>query len=225
MDKKKLFLLIFVLAALLSCGSSKTSVSESCPLQAEAGVVINGVRWATRNVAAPGTFAANPQDAGMFYQWGRSTGWSTTNVLRQWDNNRNRWVTAHWITAVAPGSTWTRDNDPCPAGWRVPAQSELDSLRSAGSTWTSNWRGTGVRGRVFGTYPYQIFLPAMGLRDSTTGERASGPVGRYWSSGRMSLLFNSSSVGGIGEGSRFISRSDEFSVRTSGFLVRCVAED
>ena len=27
------------------------------------GVVINGVKWATRNVATPGTFAANPEVA------------------------------------------------------------------------------------------------------------------------------------------------------------------
>ena len=38
------------------------------------GVVINGVRWATRNVDKPGTFAANPEDAGMLYQWNRKVG-------------------------------------------------------------------------------------------------------------------------------------------------------
>jgi len=35
----------------------------------DAGVIINGIKWATRNVDMPGTFAANPEDAGMFYQW------------------------------------------------------------------------------------------------------------------------------------------------------------
>ena len=33
------------------------------------GVVINGVRWATRNVDAPGTFARNPENAGRFFTW------------------------------------------------------------------------------------------------------------------------------------------------------------
>ena len=33
------------------------------------GVVINGVRWATRNVDAPGTFAQSPEDAGGFFTW------------------------------------------------------------------------------------------------------------------------------------------------------------
>ncbi|MDR1809513.1 MAG: hypothetical protein LBR34_03800, partial [Prevotella sp.] len=57
------------------------------------GVVINGVRWATRNVDAPGTFAATPESAGMFYQWNRSLGWSSSNPLvnsnggTTWDNS------------------------------------------------------------------------------------------------------------------------------------------
>ena len=35
------------------------------------GVLVDGIRWATRNVGAHGNFAATPQDAGGFYQWGR----------------------------------------------------------------------------------------------------------------------------------------------------------
>ena len=37
--------------------------------QEETGVVINGVRWATRNVGAPGTFVENPEDYGGYYTW------------------------------------------------------------------------------------------------------------------------------------------------------------
>jgi len=35
------------------------------------GVLINGVRWATRNLAAHGEFVANPEDFGALFQWGR----------------------------------------------------------------------------------------------------------------------------------------------------------
>ncbi len=31
------------------------------------GVVINGIKWATRNVETPGTFARNPWDFGLIY--------------------------------------------------------------------------------------------------------------------------------------------------------------
>ena len=44
-------------------------------------VIINGVKWATCNVDAPGTFAAAPESAGMFYQWNRKIGWSATDPM------------------------------------------------------------------------------------------------------------------------------------------------
>jgi len=75
--KKKYFssfwlLLIMSMAtvAFNSCSKDDEDKKKD-PLTYDEGVVINGVKWATRNVAAPGTFAANPQDAGMFYQWNR----------------------------------------------------------------------------------------------------------------------------------------------------------
>ena len=50
------------------------------------GVMIGGIRWATRNVNAPGTFATNPEDFGMYYQWNRRQGWVILNNIRNWDN-------------------------------------------------------------------------------------------------------------------------------------------
>ena len=41
---------------------------QSCP---EGSVMINGVCWATRNVAAHGVFVENPEDYGALFQWGR----------------------------------------------------------------------------------------------------------------------------------------------------------
>ncbi|MDL2311458.1 fibrobacter succinogenes major paralogous domain-containing protein [Bacteroidales bacterium OttesenSCG-928-B11] len=37
----------------------------------EKGVVIDGVKWATRNLAAHGQFVENPEDYGALFQWGR----------------------------------------------------------------------------------------------------------------------------------------------------------
>jgi hypothetical protein len=37
----------------------------------DVGVVINGVKWATRNLAAHGKFAEKPEDYGALFQWGR----------------------------------------------------------------------------------------------------------------------------------------------------------
>jgi len=46
-----------------ACNNDEPTLS---PNQIDEGVVINGIRWATRNVDAPGTFVDNPEDAGMF---------------------------------------------------------------------------------------------------------------------------------------------------------------
>ena len=48
---------------------STVKATPTDPLTHDAGVVINGITWATRNVDEPGKFAARPEDAGMYYQW------------------------------------------------------------------------------------------------------------------------------------------------------------
>jgi uncharacterized protein (TIGR02145 family) len=37
----------------------------------EIGIVINGIKWATRNLAFKGKFVENPEDYGALFQWGR----------------------------------------------------------------------------------------------------------------------------------------------------------
>ena len=172
------------------------------------GVLINGVVWATRNVDTPGTFAENPESAGRFFQWGTLNGvthhWASTGTVTGWNNSTNR---------VA----WTSSNDPCPAGWRVPTESELTNLRNQPNTWTTR---NGVNGRVFGTAPNQIFLPAAGSRGSTTGAlRDVGTSGNYWSS----TQFGIASAWLLWFSSASSSTSDAWS-RANGFSLRCVAD-
>ena len=175
------------------------------------GVIINGIRWATRNVDIPGTFADNPQDAGMFYQWNRRVGWSSTNPIV----NSNGGTTLD--SSNPEGTEWYAENDPCPAGWRVPTREELQSLNSAGSIWITH---NGINGRLFGTVaPNQIFLPAAGHRFFTPDALLNvGARGNYWSSTQIDgefaqgLWFNSGSV------------DVSWYWRTNGLSVRCVAE-
>ena len=175
------------------------------------GLVIAGRRWATRNVDAPGTFAQNPQDAGMFYQWNRRVGWASTgyefpNPMPGWNNT------------LPTGTEWYAENDPCPRGWRVPMSPELEALVAAGSTWVTNWNNTGVSGRLYGTSPYQIFLPAAGSRFFTAGYLHDGG-GNYWSNWSSPISFATwrlvfwQGVSTIGIGSN----------RAQGYSVRCVA--
>ena len=176
-------------------------------------VKINGIRWATRNVDMPGTFAENPWDAGMFFQWNRRVGWSGTDPLVNSDGG------TVWNGTIPDGTAWYPENDPCPTGWRVPTVTEFQSLNSAGSIWTSNWNGTGVAGRLYGIAPNQIFLPAARARSGSNGAIWATLNGNYWSSttqtqgGALDLWFGSGH-----------SHPGDSVVRVNGYSVRCVAE-
>ena len=156
------------LTFLTNCSARKTTPTAD-PLTTDIGVTINGITWATRNVDAPGTFAANPEDAGMFFQWNRRKGWNATDEeVEGWDNS------------YSTGTEWyAKENDPCPKGWRVPTTDELRLLINAGSEWIIQ---NGVNGRIFGTVPNQIFIPTAGAARGTNGEFIYiNEWGFYWS--------------------------------------------
>jgi len=160
MNTKKVFLTTIALMGL--CAS--TAFAQ------ETGIEIKGITWATRNVAAPGTFAANPENPGMFYQWNRKKAWSATG----------EYVTG-WDSSKPTGETWAPENDPCPAGWRVPTNEELESLMSTIKYWVSS----SPQGCYFGSgdnIENMLFLPAAGMRYYNNGELVwRGTYGYYWS--------------------------------------------
>jgi uncharacterized protein (TIGR02145 family) len=143
------------------------------------GVLINGVVWALKNVDAPGTFAAKAEDFGMFYQWNRKIGWSSTNPMKNSNGGTN------WDNTIVAGTTnWAKANDPSPSGWRVPTNEEMGKLFEANNV-TNEWTTQGgVEGRKFTDKKngYSIFLPAAGWRFSNGGDlQETSSRGRYWS--------------------------------------------
>lgn len=173
-------------------------------------VVIGEIRWATRNLAAPGYFVHKPEDVGMLYQWGTNMDF----VTHYWDATTPGpaagWDDDHSFPRIA----WTAANDSCPTGWRVPIAAEFQSLINAGST-SATLRG--VNGILFGTAPNQLFLPAAGSRNWLDGflfDARRGWGGDYWSNTRAaSLNFNQS----------FVFLSNGLSTRQA-ISIRCVAE-
>ena len=148
------------------------------------GVVINGVRWATRNVGFPGTFVERREEPGMFYRWNSSTGWSVFEPLRS-STGRNVW-NPHWNGDGA--SAWEAINNPCPSGWRVPTLEELGKLLNAGHRDRTVSR---ARGLQLGKGRNSIFLPAAGYREADNGMHRcwyggwpNSTIGYYWSSTR-----------------------------------------
>lgn len=190
------------------------------PLLYDKGVVINGVRWATRNVDKPGTFAKNPEDPGMFYQWNSNVGWSATDPpvstdSSSWKNNWNGNNSIVWQTA----------NNVCPSGWRLPTREEFQSLIDAGSVWSNN-----PKGRFFGSDSNTLFLPLFGvlsngdgflLKDEMTvsGKYYELPT-YYWGNNNV-LYIERDKNSGPCCAAVLIQKT---SYHGYGFLVRCIAE-
>ncbi len=152
-----------------------TAVFIHDPVFYDDGVVINGVRWATRNVDAPGTFAATPQSTGMFYQWGRKIGWSGSDPLTSSDGSTD------WDHSDYVGSSWTTESDPSPEGWRVPSWDDFNSLfdgKNVSRGWSNYPAGYEFRDVASGN---TLFIPASGYRDTYGGLVSVNVHGRYWS--------------------------------------------
>jgi len=200
----------------MKLGETKTSVAVQITqekAEIPEWVLIAGIKWATRNVDMPGTFAAKPEDAGMFYQWNRKVGWSATDPMINSDGGTT------WDGSYPFGDTWEKVNDPCPQSWRVPTMDELESLAVSGSQWTTL---NGVDGRIFGSDDAFLFLPAAGYRMSHSYNvldgllSTAGVIGHYWGSNGVStfcMIFHSDNVYPL------------YNIRrANGLSVRCVAE-
>ena len=156
-------------------------------------------------------------------------------IVGQSKNNSNVFYTSDcpfcnydWLSPQS-GNLWNAGSesdpvkteyDPCPAGWRVPTDEELDNLIDNYSSWTIGEKDQ--VGRWFsGLSSYssnspRIFLPAAGYHYDTNGDaRSRGSSGYYWSSRPNSHISNYTS---LDSGKAQMSSTD----RAKGSSVRCV---
>jgi len=158
-----------------TCGMEIVKVEVSL-YGREEWILINGVRWATRNVGEPGTFVQNPEDYGSHYQWNKGT----TDFLFYKD---------YYNSSYSKSISWLSTNDPCPAGYRVPTSAEIQSLTN-GTYVKYEWiTRNGVYGEKFIDVASgkSIFLPAAGFRFYYNGTLCDvGLYGLYWSSTQSS---------------------------------------
>ncbi|MDR1738564.1 MAG: hypothetical protein LBR66_07115 [Candidatus Symbiothrix sp.] len=195
-----LFVLFLLTAAIKIDAQTKAS-------DAEIGVVINGVCWATRNVDVPGAFAATPESIGKFYQWSRMVAYPATGEVAKWDE------TTPFVT------DWDPVNDPCPDAWRLPTYTELQTLVSADGNWTTQ---NDVGGYVFGVAPNIVFLPAAGYRNAGDGKLdEAGTLGFYWTS-----TWNANGINSFAYYLLFDNTHATTTINSGrfGFPVRCVKE-
>ncbi len=142
------------------------TINKPCP-----GVLINGVCWAKYNVDAPGAFANPSKPHGMLYQWNRIKGWPALepDTIKEWDDS------------LEPGYTWKPENDPCPAGWRIPTIEEMRTLLDTEKVTTLQSAQDGVSGDRYWDIANgnTMFLPHIHYR-YFNGASLYGERTHYW---------------------------------------------
>lgn len=187
-----------------------------------------GANYANMNHASfdPLQQAANSADAdayGSLYQWGRYTdghelreatsvlGTSSTSTVTGANADKFLRGSTNWYTGPNPDNLWqglAGTNNPCPQGYRVPNDAELDAERVS-------WGSNNAAGAAGG----DLKLPAVGHRNRSTGEHYNeGNNGFYWSSSTVSGTSARYLAFGI------INASIGNNSRANGFSVRCIKD-
>jgi uncharacterized protein (TIGR02145 family) len=217
-----------------TCGSAEQPIVQpSYPVGSVfcsgATLVVNVVNpatgkiWMDRNLGASQAATSSTDAAayGDLYQWGRSSDGhqcrnsATTTILSSTDQPGN----GNFILATSTPFDWRSPqntnlwqgvngaNNPCPSGYRIPTEIELDAERLS---WISD--------NSAGAFASPLRLPATGYRLNSGSLIGAGAIINYWSSGVSStysraLLFYSSLFGGSIVTSSY---------RAEGVAVRCI---
>lgn len=166
------------------------------PETVDLGIVVNGknIKWGSFNLGA-----TKPEEYGDYFAWGETEpknnyDWSTY----KWCNGSYSTLTKYNVNRLdgtVDNKTEFKDygyeddaaRKALGGNWRMPTDDEWAALRTQCTwTWTSNYNGTGIAGRIVtskveGYTDKSIFLPAAGRWD-TTDLYYAGSMGYYWSS-------------------------------------------
>jgi len=218
----------------------------------EVGVVINGVRWATRNLGEGGNFVENPEDLGAMYQWGRKTDGHENRTSPNYPTNdysvENGVVSGMALDAngqvkgehAAYGKFIKQNADP--RDWRSPQDGSLwNTGTEAAPLITANdpcpcgwrlptrteWNSLNAAGSVWGSTPAGR---TFGSGENTlflpaTGTRKSN--GELDFAGTYGNYWSSTPTGTSAHNLHFSNsavQSSSFSQRALGFAVRCVED-
>jgi len=172
--------------------------------------------WLDRNLGASdvATAVSHVSSYGDYFQWGRlddghqvktSTTTSTQSSLPNPGHNKFITGSSNWYSGPNPDNLWqgvSGINNPCPVGWRLPTEIELDNERLS---WSSNDQNGAIQS--------SLRLPSGGWRSSSSGVVTfdGGSSGHYCNStingATVGFLTFQSSSASLTSGSRANGRS------------------
>jgi len=181
------------------------------------------VKWANMNIGA-----TKPEEYGDYFAWGETSpktdySWSTYTYCKGTDNSLTKYCVGSYYGTVDSITTLEAADDAAHVNWggnwRMPTQAEQEELyTNCTMTWTTNYQGTGIAGRIFtsnktGYTDQSIFLPAAGYFGGTTlldvgssGQYRSSSLYTISSTYAWSLLLQSN-YGNASYGYRYYGRS------------------
>ena len=136
----------------------------------------SGLKWATCNVGA-----SNPQDYGLYFAWGETTGYTAEQVT-----SGVRVFNSVSYTASAISTNLKPEQDAAHVNlggnWRMPTRAEYKELiDNCNGAWTDDYNGTGIEGQIFtGPNGKSVFFPAAGYCGNS-GMNDVDWDGYYWS--------------------------------------------
>jgi uncharacterized protein (TIGR02145 family) len=182
-----------------------------------------GAIWMDRNLGATqaATSSTDANSYGDLYQWGRRSDGhqcrtsATTTTLSSTDQPAN----GSFISTASSPFDWRSPqntnlwqgvngiNNPCPSGYRLPTDAELDTERLS---WSSN--------NAQGAFASALKLPVAGNRNYINGSLGYvGSLGGYWGSTAGS---GNSRVLDFSSGNAYMGNNN----RANGFSVRCIKD-
>lgn len=178
-----------------------------------------GKVWLDRNLGATqvATSSTDADSYGDLYQWGRGTDGhqirtsGTTTTLSSIDTPTH----GDFILSSSSPYDWRSPqndnlwqgvsgiNNPCPSGFRLPTETELNEERQS---WSSN--------NAAGAFASPLKLPLAGFRSRSSGSIDNvGSGGGYWSSTVSGIVAGSLGFSSSAAGTGYNARADGYSVR------------